>query len=103
MMEVLQGQVIYTDAADFDGFWVRRLFKAEGLELNFEFSDMETLLRKLLPMEYWIRNRETCELPIYAVMKEARKQCGCDAHRAANDVTYLIRLYKNARKLAGYY
>jgi len=101
MNEVLAEKDVYTDAADFDGFWCRRLFEAANLKMNINFKEMDFLLEKILPTEFWfwVDNKQSITL----LKEEARINCKLKAHRAANDVAYLIELYKLAQKKGGYY
>jgi hypothetical protein len=64
---------------------------------------MEVYLQNLLPMEYWLPSTSDGIKPITQLYQTAREQCGYPAHRAANDVSYLIELNKQAKRLAGYY
>jgi len=101
MNAVLEGATVYTDAPDFDGFWVRRLMEACKLEMTFYFADINTLLKEILPIEYW--SVPTGWEALLQLKIDARKATKLPRHRAGNDVAYLVELYKSARKLAGYY
>lgn len=96
--EALGGKQVYTDAPDCDGFWVRRLFTAVDIPCEVEFLHMEELLRKYLPCEYWM-TANTGRVEIYSLKDQARELCGEDAHRAGNDVSYLLSLYQLTRQL----
>jgi hypothetical protein len=100
--QALKGKVVYTDAPDFDGMWVNRLLDAVNMKRSFEFGNVESLLRKNLPMEYWLSD-SSGRFHVNALYVKARKQCGLDAHRAANDVAYLLELYRISREVGGYY
>ena len=80
MNQQLQDQVLYSDAPEYDGVWLRRLFDAAGLEAAFELADATKLLHSLHP-EY-IRFSE-----------KAREKAG-GIHRATFDVNYLVELYR---------
>ena len=80
MNQQLREQRLYSDAPEYDGFWLRRLFEAAGLEPEFRLADATKLLYSLHP-EY-IRFSE-----------KARELAG-GIHRAACDVSYLIALYR---------
>ncbi len=41
--EALQGRVVYSDAPDWDGFWLYRLFKAGGVRQAFVLTDFGEL------------------------------------------------------------
>lgn len=99
MNKVLAGKTLYTDAPDFDSFWVHRLFKAVGINRQFGFAHVDTLLMQLLPVEYWFSDLKNGQRHISELMKEAREQTGLAAHRASHDVAYLIQLYKLAKKV----
>ena len=99
----LSGKVIYTDAPDFDGFWISRLFDAVNLENCLKFENIEVLLSELLPMEYWVVNPLSGDRHINKLYELARESCELPKHRAANDVAYLLELYKSALLLADTY
>jgi len=95
MDEMLSGQIVYTDAPDFDGFWCRRLFEAVNRPLNIEFRDIDVLFRKLLPQEFWyvdMLQHYSTKLELLKV--QARTNVKVSAHRASNDVLYLLELYR---------
>jgi hypothetical protein len=95
--EALGGRKVFTDAPDIDEFWCRRLFAAD-IQCEIEFVHMEDLLMKCLPCEYWM-TASTGRVEIYSLYQRAREQCGEDAHRAGNDVAYLLQLYQLARQI----
>jgi len=99
MIEELSGKTIYTDAPDYDGFWVERLFQSVNSKCDFKIENIEILLRKLLPEEYWIFDSNSYSFPIAHVYKQARINCGLPAHKADHDVAYLIELYKESKRL----
>lgn len=99
----LKGKIIYTDAPDFDGFWVDRLFNAVRLENSLKFENIEALLRELLPIEYWVINPSNGYRNINEIYELAREKCGLPQHRAENDVAYLIELYKSALQISETY
>lgn len=80
MNSVLNGKKLYSDAPDFDDPWVRTLFQAVGLTMNFEIANANSLLQNLNP------NNESYK-------RQARKIAG-PAHRAGVDVAYLLELYR---------
>jgi len=95
---ILSGKKVYTDAPDFDEFWCSRLFGAANIKCQFTFYDINELLKKLLPCEYWFMDMMTHTMHIQNIKEQARKNCGLEAHRASNDVAYLIELYKLAKE-----
>ena len=80
MLEALSNQKIYTNAPDFDGFWIRRLFSAVDKNMSLQFIDTASLFNYFCP-----------EPSQYDV--EARKRVG-GIHRASFDVKYLIEKYR---------
>ncbi len=80
MNEQLRDQRLYSDAPEYDGFWLRRLFDSVSLEATFELADATRLLHSLHP-EY-VRFSE-----------KAREKSG-GIHRATFDVNYLVELYR---------
>lgn len=87
----LEKKTVYTDAPDFDAMWCDRLFSAVGIDRAFEVKNIYELLEDILPMEYWAISDG---LNMVALKQRARKECGLNAHRAKNDVAYLIELYR---------
>lgn len=69
MNRALAGSVVYSDAREFDQFWITRLFEAVGVEPEFELSGLEALLSP----EQLIQYR-------FIARSQLRR------HRAANDV-----------------
>src|SRR5205085_11481442 len=61
MNEALDGRVVYTDAPEFDGHWIARLFEAADLEPAFTLGEAYSLI----PPQ---RSREAAD----ALMREAR-------------------------------
>ena len=80
MNQHLQDQILYSDAPDYDGFWLRRLFEAAGIDIEFQLANAMKLFHALHP-EY-VRFSE-----------KARVKAG-GIHRASFDVSYLIELYR---------
>lgn len=76
----LRDQRLYSDAPEYDGFWLRRLYEAAGLKAAFELADATKLLHSVYP-EY-VRFSEN-----------AREKAG-GVHRATFDVNYLVELYR---------
>lgn len=94
--QMLAGKTFYSDGHDFDEFWCDRLFNAVNFKRSFMFKNMDELLEELLPIKYWHPLAISGGLNLRVIKKRARKECGLDAHRAANDVAYLIKLYQIA-------
>jgi len=103
MNDALKHAQVFTTAPDFDGFWCRRLFAATKLDLTFEFGHVETVLKKILPIEYWLSEKESGRTHISSLYRTAREQCKLPAHRASHDVAYLVECYRLARQWGGYY
>jgi len=80
MEKKLKGKELLTDAPKFDGFWVRRLYESVNKECELQFGNAVGLFHDLEPFNY-----------IYE--SQARKLSG-HAHRAANDVEYLLIKYR---------
>ena len=97
---ILATKIVFSDAPDFDAFWCDRLFEAFGIERKFEFNHFENILKELLPDEYWLIDKATGHTYISALYRQARDQCGLVRHRAANDVAFMVELYKLARKVS---
>ncbi len=83
----LGGAVVYSDAPDYDSFWLFRLYDAAGVKPNYRLNDLGDLLRPL-----WDRQpRELVDL----ASEEAPH-----THRAAADVLHLQTMYRLARARA---
>jgi len=98
---VLAKKQVYTDAPEFDRFWCQRLFDATNIKCSFSFHDINELLKNMLPTEYWFIDMLTHTMHIEKIKQQARVNCGLDAHRASNDVAYLIELYRLANEIGG--
>jgi len=80
MLKHLGGHTLFSDAPDFDGFWIRRLFQAVNKEIDFKFG-------------YAIAMFEYIQPGHYKFSEKARKDAG-PAHKADNDVRYLLNIYR---------
>lgn len=80
MLNSLSGVDIYTNAPEFDGVWIRRLFNAVGKDMSFRFKDTFQLFSYFCPEPFQHD-------------KEARERAG-GIHRASFDVKYLIEMYR---------
>ena len=96
----LNGHLVVSDAPDFDNFWLQRLFDAVGMSNLIEIQHIESQLQKVLPIEYWMSEPESDKLPIEHIYERALEKHPLPMHRAANDVEYLISLYKEAKKVS---
>ena len=95
----LSGQTVYADGLPWDAHWLVRLFEAAGLAPAFELRDAWTLFRRALPVRPSIEGAlfgtgiDDPEARLQAFSIQARALAG-PAHRAANDVRYLIALWE---------
>lgn len=83
----LAGKIIYSDAPDWDGFWLYRLFQAGKKRQRFIVSDLASLLRS-------VPEDRIGPLVAAAELRAPRR------HRAAPDVMHMRMLYELAA--AGY-
>ena len=83
----LAGKIVYSDAPDWDGFWLFRLFDAGGVRQEFALRDFAELLRNLVIDD------------IFALSVEAEKTHPHN-HRAHDDVRHMHQVYKLALKAA---
>ncbi|ADM10020.1 hypothetical protein PB2503_09839 [Parvularcula bermudensis HTCC2503] len=74
---------VYSDAPDYDSFWLFRLYDAAGIKPNYILNDIGDLLRPIWP-------REPKELVALASDEKPH------AHRAAADVLHLQAMYRIA-------
>ncbi|MEE2690517.1 MAG: hypothetical protein VX640_03140 [Pseudomonadota bacterium] len=81
--DAFEGVKVYSDAPDWDGFWLFRLFSAAGVRQNFTIFDYGRLIRPLLDA------RQGAILERAARLAPRR-------HRAAADARHLQVLYKLA-------
>lgn len=80
--EQLAGQVVYTDAPDYDGIWFNRLFASAGIKPACRLDDFW----KLTP-------RYMAVAKIHECIEQAELHRGGRAHLADNDVRYLLALW----------
>ena len=78
--EGLRGKTVYSDAPDWDGFWLYRLFQAGKARQAFELKDLNRLLHDAAP--------EAADKAIDAANAATPRM-----HRAAADVLHLRSLY----------
>ena len=78
-------KTLYSDAPDFDAFWLDRLFISANIKNNYIIKDATVLLERLDP-DY------------YRYHDIARRRAG-KPHRAAQDVAYLVNLYTECSDL----
>ena len=98
----LNGEVVYSDS-NFDKFWCDRMFYAAKIKREFEIKDIKELLINYLPEDYWHPSSLSSALNYRKLCDKARKSCGLVAHRAGNDVAYLIELYRLCKETSGYW
>lgn len=79
----LAGVEVYSDAPDWDSFWLIRLFAASGMRQEFSVLDYSRLIGPL--------TSEACEELLARASRLAPRR-----HRAAADVTHLQTLYRLA-------
>lgn len=81
--EALADRIVYSDAPDWDGFWLYRLFQAAGLRQTFSLTDFDTVLSGFT------------EEKIERLIAEATK-IAPHRHRAEDDVLHMRVLHKLA-------
>ncbi len=83
----LSGAMVYSDALDWDGFWLYRLYTAGGVKPEFDLSDFADLMRQFaLDCEDDVRARADVEAP--------------RLHRAAADVAHMQAVYRFSKEAA---
>lgn len=80
MDQKLKGKILLSDAPDWDEFWIRRLYESVGKKCVLEFGNAVELFNQYEPYHYIFKS-------------QARKIAG-HAHRAGNDVIYLLEMYR---------
>lgn len=75
---------VYSDAPDYDSYWLFRLYDAAGVRPNYRLHDLGDLLRPIWP-------GEPADL-----VAEASKEAP-HIHRAADDARHLQEMYRIAR------
>ncbi|WOI52099.1 hypothetical protein [Parvularcula sp. LCG005] len=83
----LGNAMVYSDAPDYDSFWLFRLYDAAGIKPNYRLHDLGDLLRPIWPDEP------------KKLVEEASKTAP-HIHRAADDVRHLQTMYRIARERA---
>lgn len=102
----LAGKTVYTDAPEYDGFWIRRLLVA-GLgtnSCNIYVDHIDSLLTGILTKDYWelSTDKHGPERHIKALCAQAWRTVisdGLSPHRAGNDLMYLRELYRLASQV----
>ncbi len=79
MKEALDGKNIFSDAPDFEGFWIGRLFESQNEKVNFKINNAMEVFHNL-------------DSNYKGYFKEARKKAG-GIHRASYDVKYLMEIF----------
>ncbi len=74
---------VYSDAPDWDGFWMMRLFEAAGRKAQFRLSEFGRLMPPLAPAEK------------SALIRKADRLAP-RRHRAAEDALHLATIYRLA-------
>jgi len=85
MNEALAGKTLHSDAPEYDGFWLERLFEHHNEEPQFTLRHFDALFPRLSP------DRVAAQAQI------ARYRVAGRQHRAAHDVQFLIELYRILR------
>lgn len=79
---------VYSDAPDYDGFWLYRLYEAAGVRANFKLNDLNDLMSPLVKSS-----------PKDLVRRASEREP--HTHRAAQDVRHMQVLYELALEEAG--
>jgi hypothetical protein len=96
--EPLAGQIVYTDAPDYDGAWLDELFSAcRGGRPSFTLASADELLVGMLAPRFASRADAVREL---AAMKGEVRRRLPQRHRARRDVDYLVQLWHDARSVS---
>lgn len=98
MNKMLADKIVYCDGGEFDKNWCYTLFSAVGLTSKFELYDVQKIWHDELSDEYLLRDR-LCQNNLADIKNQARIQCGLPAHRAGNDVAYLVELWRIIQEL----
>lgn len=93
MNEKLSGKVLYCDGGEFDNDWCDALFTAVGLKPTFTLDEVQRLWYEQLPIEY-MQADKAGKIHLDYLKEKARLDCGKPAHRAGNDVAYLVELWQ---------
>jgi hypothetical protein len=93
LTEELAGQIVYSDAPDFDAHWLRRLFQAVDQPPPFEIEDVDDLLLEAMrapdePVWQAVLRMERLKREVAAVSS--------GKHDAGYDVGYLLQLWRGA-------
>jgi len=84
--KALTGLTVYSDAPDWDGFWLYRLFDAAKIKQTFKLSDFSLLMASVPPEK------------LDALIDEAERRAP-RRHRAIPDVEHMRALYDLAAKI----
>ncbi len=100
MREALGSTILHSDGAEFDGFWLSRLFESCHDESPFLIRDAIVRIKKACPPSSMLSVISDCDdgKVINSLEAEARKRAGGVHHRAGSDVQYLVELYKLIRR-----
>ncbi len=81
----LDGATVYSDAPDWDGFWLMRLFDAAGRKCHFRLSDFSAAIPPL-------------EAPEKARLLAEADRLAPRRHRASEDALHLVTVYRLAHR-----
>ncbi len=88
MNDALSGAAVYSDAPEWDGFWLYRLFDAAKVRRRFELLNFADLFERIPPAAFLEAKAE--------VQKKTPHR-----HRASDDVLHMRALYRLAGDDAG--
>jgi hypothetical protein len=100
MNDTLAGQVLYTDAPQFDGFWLSRLFEACDLRTTFKLGSAMDLLDLIIDDTQKLAGnspqqvQDRFETIVDTLGLTAWSNIGLKPHRAGNDVRHLMEIYR---------
>ena len=103
MNAVLDGQLLYCDGLPHDSLWLDALFSYCDMTPTFGLAPSDALFEKILPDEYFRRGQGNESIKLEMLKVRARALALKPAHRAANDVQYLVELYKLVNTEGGFY
>jgi hypothetical protein len=102
MNEQLNGQVLYTNAPDYDGFWRDRLFNAVGMERTFRFSSAYELFYRHIQVPVSL-NEIMLNMPptqsykedlVQSISQRAWQKITGQQHQADVDVMHLLKMWE---------
>ncbi|MDV7338859.1 hypothetical protein RYZ26_04610 [Terasakiella sp. A23] len=107
MNEALKGETLYSDAIQFDQFWLNRLFEAVNMEPTFTLASAIEVFDQIIANEHKTNGTsefvqlERFDIVVDTYGLQAWKNIELRPHRSNHDVLHLMETYRLLKEAGG--